>query len=245
MDEQSEPQAQNEPVVTDDVTVSPAVEENTEVVPAPDAEAEAPSKEEPKVEEEVKPRNNAQSRIKELVNEKKQLAAERDQYADLLQQGNQMQVPDNLTEEQYRALATDANYAAVKVQELERKLALKDFTTEVDSVELKYPELNPESDQYNESLAKALSGAYEKGFIEVDSKGHFIGTKKSLEEFTEEMIAPYRDAMTKGAARSKEVLDRQAGEAAVTPQTTTSSGTTDFAAKSITEMEAEIGFHKQ
>ncbi len=232
-EEQVQDQALNQDVQAD-VTESPSVE-------AEAAPAEAPQVQE-ELKAEPKPRNNASSRIRELVDEKKQLAAERDNYAQLLQQAQNMQIPDNISEDQLRALQVDAGYATAKVQELERKLAFQEFTKEVDSVEQQYSELNPESEDYNEPLAKALSEAYEEGFVVKDQNGRFVGTKKSLKDFTSQMLEAYRTAATKEVARTKAAIDRQVAEAAVTPQSTNQSNEAKpFESLSIKEMEERLG----
>lgn len=228
--------AVNESVDTSqDVTDSPAVE----AVDTVDEQTEQSDVQE--VQEQPKPRNNAPSRIKQLLGEKKQLEAERDQFAEMLQQQAQVQVPDNLTEDQYRALTADASYAALEVQNLKRQLAYKDFANEVDIVEKEYPELNPESDNYNEDLAKALSTAYEEGYMVKDNNGRFVSTKKSLKDFTSQMIKAYRTAEVKGATKTQEALAKQASEAVVTSQNNSSSETTDFKDLSIEEMEKKLG----
>lgn len=232
MDEEIQTPAENENVVAPDVTESPTVE-------AEAAPAEAPEVEEPK--DEPKPRNNASSRIRELVSKTKQLEAERNQYAEMLQNNAQMPVPENLSEDQYRALAADANYATVRVQDLERRLAYKDFTSEVDVVEQKYPELNPESDGYNSKLAEALAKTYEEGFIVKDKNGRFVSQKKSLSDFTKEMLDAYRTAEIKGATKTQEALAQQAAESVVTPQSTNNSETKAFKDLSIEEMEKQLG----
>lgn len=239
MDDNIQDQALNDTPQVQEVTESPAVEPAEATT-----EAEAPEVQEVPTEE-PKPRNNAQSRIRELVNEKKQVEAERNQYAELLQQANNQPIPDNLSEDEFRALQASATYAATEVQQLKRELAVERFEKEVDAVEAKFPELNPNSDQYNEKLADALSKQYAEGFIEKDRNGNFIRTRKSLEAFTSEMIDAYRDAMTKGATQTKEVLQQQAAEAAVTPQTNSQSEPKAFENLSIKEMEAQLGFHKQ
>ena len=232
MDEEIQ-QAENIDVQETDVTESPAVEEQ------PEAQQAEPVVEEPT--EEPKARNGAQSRIKELVSKTKQLEAERNQYADLLQQANNSQVPENLSEDEYRALQASATYAATEVQQLKRQMAQDKFSNEVDLVEQTFPELNPNSEQYNEKLADTLAKAYEEAYLLTDQSGQFVGTKKSLKDFTEAMITPYRDAMTRGAVQTGEALDRQAAEAVVTPQTSTSSEPKPFADLSIKEMEARLG----
>lgn len=232
MDEQQVPQeALNEPVEAD-VTESPTVEP-TEAQPVEESQ--------PIEQDDSKPKRGAESRIRELVSEKKQLEAERNQYAELLQQSQQMPIPENLSEEQYRALATDANYATLKVQELERKMAQKDFSTEVDLVEQTYPELNPKSDKYDEKLAESMAKAYESGFVVKDRNGNFAGTKMSLKEFTDMMIQPYREALVKGAAQTSEALSQQASEAVVTPESSQTSEPKAFEDLSIKEMEAKLG----
>lgn len=233
MDEEIQ-QAENLDVQETNVTESPAVEEQPEVQQEAQEVVEEPA-------QETKPRNGAQSRIKELVSKTKQLEAERNQYADLLQQANNTQVPENLSEDEFRALQASATYAASEVQQLKRQMAQKDFSNEVDLIEQTYPELNPNSDSYNEKLAETLATAYEEGFIVKDSQGNFVGTRKSLKEFTESMVAPYRDAINKGAAQTGEAINRQVAEAVVTPQTSTTSEPKPFAELSIKEMEAKLG----
>lgn len=233
MDENIQEPAVNTDVQASDVTESPAVE-------ATDVQDVAPVVEDT-TQEEPKARNNAQSRLREVLGDKKQLKAENEQLRQMLEQQAQMPVPDNLTEDQYRALATDAQYAAVEVQNLKRQLAYKDFNNEIDLVEQKFPELNPESDSYNPKLAETLSEVYNEGFIVRDQNGNFVATKKSLNDFTKSVIDAYRTAEVKGAAKTQEALAKQAAEAVVTPDSTKTSDTKDFSELSIEEMEKKLG----
>jgi len=233
MDEEIQ-QAENIDVPAD-VTESPTVE----VTEAP-AEAPAESADE-QPQEQPKARNNSQSRIKELLGKTKQLEAQNNEYAEMLQRSSQMQVPDNLSEDQYRALATDASYAAVKVQDLERRLAFKDYSTEVDTVEQKYALINPDSDEYVPEIAEALANTYDKGFIERDANGKFVRQKMSLDEFTKQFIGAFEKAQSKSTAKTSEAIARQAAESVVTPDSTNNSETKAFKDLSIDEMEAKLG----
>lgn len=236
-EEQVQTQAENEDVKAD-VTESPAVEETTTDVPE---EVSEESKETP---EEPKPKNNAQNRLKEVLGERKQLRNENENLRSLLERSSQVSVPDNISEEDYRALVASATMTAADVQQLKQQIEVERFVNEVEAVEREYPELNPDSDQYNEELALQLSAAYEEGFVNKDRNGNFIGAKKSIREFTASMIKPYRDALARGATQAGAALEAQAGEAVVTPQKSSTSAPKAFKDKSIAEMEKQLGFHK-
>ena len=229
--------AQND---TDSSPVESADVEQTQV-PEADSEAEVTPDQETEVKEEQKPKRNAQSRIKQLIEENKQLKQQQNPFSDAMNQP----IPDNLTEEQYRALVAGNTSTALEVQQLKRQMAFKEFESENETVLNQYPELNPESDSFDEELASTLADAYWEDYVVKDQNGNFVGTKRSLKEFTEKMIKPYRNAINRGAAQTTEALNQQASESPVTPESSKSSEPKPFESLSIEEMEAKLGIVRQ
>lgn len=249
MDEQIQDTTVNESVQTENVTDSSPVEQaqsQPETQPEErNAEGEQPTQEEPRNEQEQKPRNNAQSRIKELLSAKKEAESERDRMAQLMQQTPNMELPEELSPEEYRALQFNSNQVAQEVQGLKRELAYKDLSSEMDSVVATVPELNPESESYNPVLEELIAQNFDEGYIIKDSTGRFVGTKKSFKEFAQKQVNAFREAETRGATHSQKVLQKQASEAAVTDQSTSTSESKPFESLSIHDMEKQLGFHRE
>lgn len=236
-DEQIQDQSQDESVnntpVQDDAASTPAE--------APEAQGQEEAvQEQPKTEAEPKKKNNAQSRIKELLGENK---AKDNQIQELMQRAGQLDVPDELTADQYRAMQFSGQLAQADVQQLRRELAYKDFTGEMNEVVNTVPELNPDSDSYNPDLEAVIAENYADGFIVKDQYG-FVGTRKPFKEFALQQVKVFRNAQTKGATASKEVLDRQASEQAITSTGGSSKAPRDTSDKSIAELEKELGIFR-
>lgn len=229
MDEEIQQPAENEVVETPDVTESPTVEETTEPVTEEVTE---------EVAEESQPKRNAESRIKQLLKENKEL--KRQQQNPFSEAMNQP-IPENLSEEQYRALVADSTNTAIEVENLKRQMALDRFESDSELVLKDYPELNPDSESYDEELATTLADAYWESHVVKDANGNFVRINKSLKDFTSQMIKPYRNALNKGAVRTSEALQQQASESPVTPESSKSSDSKAFEDLSIAEMEARLG----
>lgn len=242
-EEQVQDQTVNEESVQDQ-TESSAVEAEEQVQAESESSEEEQTDESNEVQESEQPKKrDARSRIKELLGENKELKSKlgNPQFNEALQNGSNVPIPEQLAPEEYQALVVNNQLAMAEIAKMRQESAYKDFTSELQDVTSSVPELNPDSDDYNPDLEAVIAENFADGFIAKDQYGNFIGTKKSFKEYALKQVEVFRKAQTNGATKTKEVLDRQASEQAVTSSGGGGKTSKNPGDMSIQELEAKLG----
>jgi len=200
--------------------------------------AEAPT-------EEKTERKTANSRIRELVAEKKEAVSEAekeklraDSLEEMISGIKTPQVP------QYQPTQDPANSEEVTVDEVLRKadaitqirLAQRDnayrLVDEIQQSVKNYPELDKDSDSFDPDLSDSISKATKKL---IDANPTI-----SVKEFVDNMMKPYKRSLDKQAAGQKETITKQVSEQAMRP-TQVQEQEKPFSELSIAEMEKKLG----
>ena len=221
------------------VDATPAVEEQT-VEEAPVETTEPASEEESsEVETNQIEKKGAQKRIRELAGEVKSLKQKLSEVTtpndySLPQQLSQPQIDlnDEVTPEQYRQHVMQQADSLVQLR-LKQSEAINRITQESVQVERKYPQLDPESDQFDKELSETISDA-----IEAQVKLNPYST--SVKAIADKLMKPYLKAISNGVAQEKETIAKQVSESALRP---TPVRKVDKTANemSIAELEAKLG----
>ena len=224
---------------------SPEENQTTEEtgVPEPDQQGEQPE------ETGEAPKKGAQSRIREL-NARAKAAEERSQsleqkIAELTGQVDQ-QTPQSgpyipqfepgaeYDSEQLKqeVLKTADSIASLRVKQSE---AISRIRTEASEILRKYPELDPETDVFDQELSDSVTDAVE---AHVKANPYTASPKK----FVDRMMKPYKRAVTKEVGKATENIARQVSAAATRPTSVTKRSGKADQEKSIAELESELGF---
>lgn len=184
-------------------------------------------------------RKNAQSRIKELLDENRQLKSQAgDQYAqspigsgkfsELFANANSV-TPDDLDAAAERYAAQTANTLVdLKLAPVLQELQQERLATDIDRVQSKYDVLNPDSDNYDARLDKQIAELYSK-----------YGSSGRLSDFVDEQMALASATADKQTARSNETVRQQIDDQAMRPSSPRSE--TPFEELSEAEMEKRLG----
>jgi hypothetical protein len=227
-----------------ETTETPSVpEETTEEVTT---EETKPAGEADAVETETVEGTNkgANQRIRELNAKAKAAEAKAQSFAQKLEeltsskelQGQPYQPPvepgTEISPEQYRQdVARQAD--SIVTLRLKQQEAINRIKSEsVESVR-KYPELDPESEDFNKELSDTVFDATE-AFI---SKNPYSA---SVSKFVDRLMKPYQRAVTSEVGKATENLAKQVSQAALKP-TQIRKEEKSTADKSIAELEAELG----
>lgn len=252
MDENQEDLALNEQGEENSTTESPTEEQTPG-----DIEESEPTGEEEPIETAEEPKKGAQTRIREL-NQKAKLAEERarsleERLAEITNpvgfQGRQtsqfnpqepiVQDGEEITvaELNRRIAAREQNLLsqADARAELRQKQseAVNRINNEASEVVRNYPELDPESEDFNKELSDSITEATE-AYIRQNPYS------ASVKQFVAKLMKPYKGAVTKEAGQVRETIAKQASQTALRP---TSVKQTEKTAKdkSIAELEQELG----
>lgn len=124
--------------------------------------------------------------------------------------------------------------------EAARTKYVSDVTTDAQTVATEYPELNPESDQYDQELDDFLTDQYQR--MTTNSQGQVIRIDVGLKDFVDGQMKIISRTRTKAAAQTPNA-DAAAGlDVATAPDPGTPPATDrPFAELSIEEMEAKLG----
>lgn len=247
----------NEPTDVKDTTDSSPVMITEEVPQAEaesaleeirEAEAEPEVPEAPKEETETVevPKKGAQQRIQELVSEKKQAEEKakglEEKLAELTSPvGHETpQAPytpqvtpgQELTTDQYKqdVLSTAQALVDLRVKQSE---AVQRINSEASQAVRKYPQLDPESDQFNRELSDSVTEAT-MAYVKAEP---FTASPK---KFVDKMIKPYLQAVTQEVGKATENIAKQVSQAAVRP-TSVQRSEKPFKDLSIKEMEKKLG----
>jgi len=233
------------------LTDSPTEKQTPEEVSLPEVEGEdslskpeAESKE-THTEDIAVPKKGAQSRIKGLVSNNKQLKDENsslaEQVAELTQSVEgvpampeyqpQVQPGGEISIDQYKTdVARTAN--SVVDLKLKQERIINKVNIEAQQAISKYSELDPNSDQYNSEISEIVTEA-SMAYIKSSPTG-------SLKQFVDKMMKPYRQAVAKEVGQATENIAKQVSQSAIRP-TPAPKGEKKFEDLSITEMEEQLG----
>ena len=230
--EPAELQPENQPA-------APVVEEKVDV-------AEEPVKTEEVVDStETEDNKGASQRIKELNQRAKTAEAKAKSLADRLAEitdpanlpTQQAYVPEiqpgqEISSEQYTADVTKTAKAQVDLA-IAQERAVNRINSESERVIQKYPQLNPESDQFDKELSDAVTEATE-------SAVRLNPYSASVSKTVDMLMKPYGRSVQKEAGKVAEQVARQAGETALRPNGI-KQPEKPATEKSLAELEAELG----
>lgn len=233
------------------LTESPTEEKTPEEVLEPEAKVEESSKADVKGEEThtedkpVVPKKGAKRRIKQLLEEKKQLKDENlslaEQVAELTGAVEEQPVAPvyqpqvepgkEVSIEQYKQdVAKTAN--SIVDLKLKQERIINRVNTEANQAMAEYPELNPNNDRYNAELSETVTEAA-MAYIKSNPTG-------SLKKFVDKLMKPYKKAVTKEVGQATENIAKQVSQTAIRP-TPAPKGEKKFEDLSIPEMEERLG----
>lgn len=240
----------NDKAVTEEVTEqseentqieSPTIEQTTEEVDSSE-EVQTQTEDTQTVEA---PKKGAQSRIKELVRERD---AEREKSQSLAQkleeliggvspeivesQAPQYEPGTEVTPEQYQQ---DLNKTADSIVSL--RIRQSEATNRIRNESLdavrKYPELDPDSPNFNKELSDSITEATE---ALVRSNPY----SASVSKFVDKLMKPYKGAVSTEVGKATENIAKQVSQTALRP-TNVSKPEKTASEKSIEELEQELG----
>jgi hypothetical protein len=240
MDEQN--QALNETGEQNIETTTPVEEKIPEEVTEIPAESADPVEAEATETEKVEPKKGASTRIRELNSQVKSLK----QRLSEINGGNEAVMPSyptnnqppidlesgEVTPEQYRQHVLQQADTLVNLR-LKQSEALTKIEQESSAVMTEYPQLNPDSDQFDKELSETISDSIE---AQVRLKPY----STSVKSIADKLMKPYIKAVSNGVAQERETITKQISQTALRP-TSVKQPEKAFGQKSISEMEAELG----
>lgn len=193
------------------------------------------------------PKRGAQTRIRELNAAKKAAEARAQSLEERLseltsiagQQFSQGNLPDlnigqggeiDPAEFERRVLQQADARAELKIRQSE---AINRINSEASTVMTLYPELNPDSDEYNAELSDAITESVE---AYVRANPYTASVKKHVEK----LMKPYKGAVEKRVGQASENIAKQVSQAALRPTSVHKQEKTANE-KSIAELEDELG----
>lgn len=201
--------------------------EDTDTEAAPEEETEAPRKE---------GRKTAESRIRELVTEKKAAEQRAESLADQVKKATSYKPEQNYQPQQ--SDETELTYEELMRRNdalINIRLAQQENIHRVQQESLEatnaYPELNPESDAFDSELSESISQAT-MAKIQADPTSNVRG-------FVDQLMRPYKRSLEKQASGQKEAITKQVSQQAVRP-TQVQEQEKPFSELSIEEMEKKL-----
>lgn len=241
---------------------TPVSEETTEEVQEVPEQAESTEEAQPEAEStetEDSSKKGYNNRVRELVAEKKAAEAEakslKQKMAELTGsdepgagQFQQQQTPPDeplikpgeeidaveldrrLRQREQRLLQMAESRAELKTRQYE---AINRINSEANEVMQQFPELNPDSDNYNRELSDTVTEAAE-AYVKANPYS------ASVKEFVGRLMKPYQGAVTKEVGKATETIAKQVSQAALKP-TSIQPKEKSAQEKSIAELEEELG----
>lgn len=239
--------AENETVEEEvNQTSTPDVEPKApEEVEEPEEESTEESEEEaPETEKKVQ-KKGFENRVRELVKEKKEaqeqaktlqerlaaLTSREDKGVDP-QYTPQIEPGQEISPEQYKQDVLNSARSLVEL-EVRKSEAINRINNEASEVVRKYPELDPESDDFNRELSDTVTEA-----VEAHIKANPYTA--SVKNFVAKLMKPYQGAVTKEVGKANEQLAKQVSSAALKP-TSVSKKEKSVSEMSIKELEDKLG----
>lgn len=257
MDENPSTEALNESAGEDtSVTTSPVEETTTSPSPAAAGESEGTSQGTQTADvpadagdSEHQPVRPAARRIRELANENKRLLEEVSRFAQTPTQPQSSQPIseflkgreeidpselDKIVEE--RVAQAGGAASSLEVQkfrfEMEQKDAVRQYDTDSDAIETRYPALDSKSDQYNPVLERAIAETWKAQAVQ----GNRINPSVRLTDVAER----YMNAIQSAVERTTPVASSQADTLSVTPTAQPVREDVSFENLSTAEMEKRL-----
>lgn len=113
--------------------------------------------------------------------------------------------------------------------------AINRINSEASEVIHKYPQLNPESEQFDPELSDVITEAVE-AYVKASPY------TASVKQFTARLMKPYQGAVSREVGKATENIAKQVSQAAHRPTSIRKEEKT-ASEKSIAELEAELGFY--
>lgn len=218
-------------------------EENSQ---APQQTPEETTKEASKeVETEGEPKKGAQARIKELAKERDEYKGKAQSLAEKLAevtgsvepQGNQPYMPQYQPDEEVspERLQQDVLKTADAMVQLRIKQndAINRINNESMDAVRSYPQLDPESEQFDPELSETITEA-------VEAHVKMNPYSASVKSFVNKLMKPYQRAVDKEVGQATERIAKQVSETALRP-TSVRKAEKNATEKSIAELEQELG----
>lgn len=227
MDENPQTEALNpEPGDETQLTESPSVEEQT--TQEPEITTTEPSSEAEEVQEAPRKQPESQRRIRELANDRRRLQEQLEAY-----QTQSLYTPPSgdaweqyqsgeITLDQLKNLTTQTamQAAALETQKLRQEIS---FSSDLRTVESKYPKLNPESSEYDQDYDDKISKLYQRA--------GGINSGVSLPEFIQDIESLGERVASQKTKQITQTLAKQAAEGGMAPTSSdTSSKKVDLGA---------------
>lgn len=214
---------------------SPATEEVTPEVESAEVETESTEEVKTEVAPETEGRKTAQSRIRDLVAEKKIAEAKAESLAEQVRQFTAPQpqtyqpTPDTGDEVSVDEVLRKAD--ALTQIRLAQQENLHRVNNEANEAIKAYPELDPDSDAFDKDLSESISQAT-LAAIQVNPTG-------SVRKFVDSLMKPYRRSVEKQAQGQADTITKQVSEQAMRP-TQVQEQEKPFSELSIEEMEKKL-----
>jgi len=235
---------QGEEINTQDESSTSEEQDLGEATEAPE---EAESTEEAETEEQEaetsgEPKKGYNQRVRELNARTKQAEAKAQSLADRIaeltgsveptQYEPQITPGAEVSEDQYRQdlMRTANSIVEIKIKQSE---AAARHTNEANDSLRRYPQLDPQSNDFDQELSDTVTEATE-AYV---SKSPYTA---SISKFVDRLMKPYQKAITKEVGKEKETLAKQVSQTALRP-TSIRSEDKKIEDKSIAELEEELG----
>lgn len=220
------------------VDTTPAVEEQTAGDTTVESSEPANSQEETVVETDQKPKKGANARIGELVGEVKSLKQRLSEITAgngeiPTQQFNPIDLDSEVTPDQYRQHIMQQADSLVQIR-LKQSEAVSRIDKESQDVMKAYPQLDPDSEQFDKELSETISEA-------IEAQVKLNPYSASVKKFADKLMKPFAKAVSNGVAQERETITRQVSESALRPTNVRKPEKT-ASEKSIAELEAELSF---
>lgn len=222
--------------------------------PAPAEPVPEPANEAP----ERQPRP-AESRIKGLLQENKDLreqlstipapgqSPQAPKLSDLFQ-GKEQIMPDELDKAGQEVWQEGAQTArglnSLEVAQLRQEMVIRDAINETDKTAAQLPseyeELNPKSSNYNPALDRKIAETYQQRAVRDVNGVKTLDPSVKLADVAKNEVEFYREATESGKAQTSNTLASQADESAITPTSTTPAPDKSFEDMSLKEQEAYL-----
>lgn len=135
-----------------------------------------------------------------------------------------------IAERDHRLLQTADARAELRQRQME---ATNRITSETSEVLRIFPELDPDSDEFNAELSETITEA-------VEARVRANPYSASVKQFVAKLMKPYKGAVDKEVGKATENLAKQVSQAALRPNSVRKQEKT-AEEKSIAELEAELG----
>jgi len=212
--------------------------ETTEELPEESEGEETESTEEVEVSPKGEGRKTAQSRIRELVTEKKEAVQKAESLAEQVRKLTTF-VPDTYTPPETANQENEVTYEDLMRRQdalIQIRLAQQENVHRVNNESLEaiqaYPELDPESDSFDAELSESISQAT---LAKIKSE-----PTAPVKGFVDSLMRPYRRSVEKQASDQKATITKQVAEQAMRP-TQVQEQEKPFSELSIDEMEKKLG----